>query len=126
MNTNYYFCSQAVVDILKPEEVSKPFISGFEFEGDTPHYIAWLDGDEIEKEFNKLDDDEQDDFWYWEIVPGNIDISTVDLNQAKERGLLWEIQHRTGMTKTCNQAYCICNIADNEGVTPIELIDKYL
>lgn len=126
MNTNYYFCSQAVVDHFKPELVSKPFKSGFKIDGNTPHYVAWLDFDEIETHFNKLDEDAKQGFWCHEIVPGNIDISAVDLNRAKERGLLWEIQYRTGMTKTCNQAYCICNLADNEGVTPIELIDKYL
>jgi len=131
MSANYYFCSQAVIDQFKPEQVSKPFKSGFEVDGDTPHYIAWLNWDEVENYFevvvkpNNDDENKEDiDFWCWEIIPGNIDVENIDLEQAQLFGLLWEIQFRTGLTKTCNQAMTIYNLAEREGLNPIELINK--
>lgn len=133
MNENYYFCSQAVVDQFKPELVSKPFKSGFKMDGENSHFIAWLNWDEVQKYHNEVvepnnnDESKEDiDFWAWEIVPGQIDVEIIDLEQAYFFGLLWEIQHRTGLTKTCNQAMTIYNLAEREGVNPIELINKML
>ena len=131
MKANYYFCSQAVVDQLKPEQVSKPFKSGFHMDGDTPHYIAWLNWDDIQKHYNdvivpnKLKNHRAYmNYWAQELVPGNIDVENIDLEQAKLMGLLWEIQFRIGLTKTCNQAMAIYNLAAREGLNPIELINK--
>lgn len=131
MKLNYFFCSQAIVDQFKPQEVSKPFKSGFQMDGDTPHYIAWLDFDEVNKYYDEViepnnDDPEKEDidFWCHEIVPGQMDVENIDLEQAQLMGLLWEIQFRTGLTKTNNQAMTICNLAEREGLNPIELINK--
>ena len=133
MKNNYYFCSQAVIDQFKPDQVSKPFKSGFKTDGDTPHYIAWLDFNQVTKYYDEVVEPNNDDpekidmdFWCHECVPGNIDVENISLYNAKEFGLLWEIQFRTGLTKTNNQAMTIYNLAEREGLNPIELIDKII
>jgi len=133
MNANYYFCSQLVIDQFQPEDVSKPFISGFKMDGDMPHYVAWLDYDEVEKYYkevvephNDILENEDLDFWCWEVSPGIIDVENISLEDAKEKGLLREIEFRTGLTKISNQAFVIYNLSEREGLNPIELINKHL
>lgn len=40
---NYFLCSKAVVEQFKPQEVSKPFKSGYEFEKEEEYFVAQLD-----------------------------------------------------------------------------------
>ncbi|EJL66287.1 hypothetical protein [Flavobacterium sp. CF136] len=131
MDANYYFCSQAVVDQFKPEQVSKPFKSGFQIDGYTPHYVAWLNWDEVKKHYDEVvvpnkekDYDAYSNFWAQELVPGQMYVKDIDLEQAKLFGLLWEIELKTGLTKTNNQAMTIYNLTEREGLNPIDLINK--
>lgn len=124
MKKNYFLCSEAVIDIIKPEEYSLPFKSGYEFDKDHNYYIAVLNFEEIEdKAQNALRGN--DDFWLQELVPGLMDVSDFTLKGIKENGLFSEIESNLGLTATRNQAMTIYNLAERYSQTPIEFINEY-
>lgn len=124
MKKDYFLCSEAVIDIIKPEEYSLPFKSGYEFDKDDNYYIAVLNFEEIEdKAQNALRGN--DDFWLKELVPGLMDVSDLTLKGIKENGLFSEIESNLGLTATRNQAMTIYNLAKQYSQTPIEFINEY-
>lgn len=132
LDCNYYLCSKAVVDAMKPFEVSKPFKSGFK-EDDDLYFIAWLNFDEVEKHFKEIVEPHNEalitgteiDFWSRECVPGTMDESKITLKSIKKKGLFLEISENLGLTTERNLAMTICNLAGQEGITPVKFINKY-
>jgi hypothetical protein len=139
LHCNYYLCSKAVVDAMKPFEVSKPFKSGFKDDKDS-YFIAWLNFDEVEKYFKEVIEPHNEsiqphnialkieteiDFWCRECIPGTMDESKISLNCIKKKGLFLEISEKLNLTTGRNQAMTICNLAEQEGITPVKLINKY-
>jgi len=123
-NSNYFICSKKVVDFAKPNEVSKPFKSGYQHDLNDEYFIAVIDFDVIEQHYNQLSDDEQDDFWLQELVDGTMDVSPLTLKGMKENGLFFEIERKIGLTTTRNRAMTINNLSEKFNCTPIELINK--
>lgn len=129
---NYYLCSKAVIDFFKPFYVSKPFKSGYEYDKDDENFVAWLNFEDIEKHYNEvvepynsnLDAGTEIDFSANECVPGQIDVSKINLKDAKKSGFWIEIEKKIGLTKENNRAMTIFNLSEREGITPIELINK--
>lgn len=124
-NSNYFICSKKVIDFAKPKIVSKPFKSGYHYENDE-NFIAVLDFDVCEEHYNRLTDDEQDDFWLQELVAGTMDVSKITLKGLKENGVFYEIEIKTGLTTTKNRAMILNNLSEKFNVTPIELINKII
>lgn len=129
LKCEFHFCGKDVVNFLKPFYVSKPFKSGFEFETNDTHYVAWVNFEEIEKHYNEviLPDENSDlDFWSRECVPGTMDHSKISMRNAKKIGLLLEISQKIDITSQRNQAMTICNLAHRHDCNPVQLINKYL
>lgn len=116
MEKEYYLCSQKAIDILKPKEVSKG-LSKY----DGKNYIAVLDFDEVTNIYNKLSEEEQDEFYVQEIVEGQIYCDDFDYN---EYNLFDYINNVLSFGKIENECYCIYSIARNEGLNPLELFNK--
>ncbi|MBF7090470.1 hypothetical protein IUY40_02780 [Flavobacterium sp. ALJ2] len=138
LHCNYYLCSKAVVETMKPFEVSKPFKSGFKDDDDL-YFIAWLNFDEVEKHFKEIVEPHNEsiqphnialkietkiDFWVRECIPGTMDESKISLKNITKKGLFLEISEKSNLTGR-NQAMFICNLAAQEGMTPVKLINKY-
>lgn len=127
---NYYLCSQVVVDHFKPEKVSKPFKSGYEYDKEDNYFVAWLDWEKVESYYNEVvepvnDNENLDDidFWAFELTAGNIDVSDICLNDIKRNGLFNTIQRETGLTKNRNRAMTIYNLAERQFLEPIDFIN---
>jgi len=123
-NNNYFLCSKKVVDFAKPENISKPFKSGWKFDKNSEYFIAILNFQEIENHYNQLSKKEQDDFWCQEIVAGTMDVSKIKLKNLKENGIFFEIENVIGLTTIKNQAMIICNLAEKFNCNPIELVNR--
>lgn len=127
---NYFLCSAAVIEHMKPDEVSKPFKSGYEGDNDL-HYVAVLDFQKVDdyyktviESFNEKSNVPDIDFWCRECVHGSMDASRMTLSGAKKLGLFVEIERKTDLTNERNRAMVIYNMAETFGCTPIELINK--
>ena len=90
METNYFLCSKAVVEPLKPTEVSNPFKSGYKGNEDV-YFVAKIDYLEAAKQY-KLVRDCQEEFWCREIVDDTMDIDDITLGGIKENGLFHQNQ----------------------------------
>ena len=97
-NNNYFLCSKKVVDFAKPENISKPFKSGWKCDKNSEYFIAILNFQEIENHYNQLSKKEQDNFWCQEIVDGTMDVSKIKLKNLKENGIFFEIENVIGLT----------------------------
>lgn len=131
-NKNYYLCSQAVIDFANPTEVSKPFKSGYEWDDDV-YYVALIDFENVEKHYNEViqpfneKSAEPDiDFWCRECVSGTMEDALISLKKANEKGFFVEIENKLNLTNERNRAMIICNMAQNRGISPVELINKML
>ncbi len=123
-NSTYFICSKKVIDFAKPTKVSKPFKSGYQYDLKDEYFIAVVDFDIVEKHYNQLSDDEQDDFWLQELVSGTMDVSKITLKGLKENGVWLEIERIIGLTTTKNRAMTLNNLSEKFNCTPIELINK--
>lgn len=119
---NYFLCSKELVDVIKPEEVSKPFKSGYHWD-DSLFYVALLDFDNV-KEVYEVGQIGYDDFWCRECVSGTMDVSSITINGIKKLGLMAEIEIKTGLTTEKNIAMCIKNLSERFDCTPIQFINK--
>ena len=134
MICEYYLCTQSVVDFFKPFEVSKPFKSGYSFDSETNYYAVWLHFPEIDKQFKEVIEPanseliagEEIDFMAFECIAGQMDVSKISLKSAKKDGLFSHIENVIGLTKDRNRAMTIFNIAQQYGITPVELINKMM
>ena len=123
-NNNYFLCSKKVVDFAKPENISKPFKSGWKCDKNSEYFIAILNFQEIENHYNQLSKKEQDDFWCQEIVDGTMDVSKIKLKNLKENGIFFEIENVIGLTTIKNQAMTIYKLAEKFNCNPIELVNR--
>lgn len=123
-NSTYFLCSKKVVDFANPTDVSKPFKSGYQHDLKDEYFIAVVNFDEVEKHYNQLSDDDQDDFWLQELVAGTMDISPITLKGLRENGLFSEIERKIGLTTTKNRAMIINNLSEKFNCNPIEFINK--
>ncbi|WP_445453117.1 hypothetical protein [Flavobacterium sp. 25HG05S-40] len=129
---NYFLCSEVVESKYKPFEVSKPFQSGYDHDKRSHYYIAWLQLDEVDKYYKEVVEphnkksDNQIDYWCRECSPGTMDVSEINMKDAKKNGLFKEIESATGLTMETNIAMTIFELSELHGCTPVQLINKYL
>jgi hypothetical protein len=129
LNCEFHLCGKDVVDFFKPFYVSKLFKSGFQFETNDEYYIAWINFEEIEKQYNEVilpNENSNFNFWSRECVPGTMNHSKISMRNAKKIGLLLEISQKIDITSQRNQAMTICNLSEKYGCNPVQLINKYL
>jgi hypothetical protein len=126
---DYSLCSQAAIDHLQPAEVSTPFRSGYDHDTDL-YYVALIDTkaavryyDKVIEPFNKKAKIHID-FWFRECSSGSMDVDEFDKEGLRRNGLFKEIENVIGLTTESNRAMTICNLADDFGLTPVELIDQ--
>lgn len=122
-NLAFFICSQEVIDAFPDSEHSKPFKSGFENDDDD-NYVALLDFEKVEKYYNQLPEDKQDNFWCKECVAGTMDVSKISISGARKNGLFVEIENKTRLTTERNRAMIVYNLSQKYKCTPIELINK--
>lgn len=122
-SSTFFICGEKVIQAFPECEHSKPFKSGFENDDDN-NYVAILDFDKVEQHYNKLPEDEQEDFWCRECVPGQMDVSKFTLSGMRKNGIFAEIRWKLDLTATRNQAMTIFNISEKFNCTPIQLINK--
>jgi hypothetical protein len=113
-----------VVDLMHPTEVSRPFKSGYEFDKKNDYFVAVLDFEKTEKQYNNLSKEEQEDFYCQECVGGTMDISKLTLKWMKKNGLFYEIEMVNSLTTTKNKAMIIHGLSERFNCTPIEFINK--
>lgn len=123
LKCEYYLCSKSVVEKFKPIEVSKPFKSGYEYDQEDEYFVAWLNFEEVEK-FYKENEDDLHDFFCNECVSGQMDVSKISIKNAKKVGFWVEIENKLNLTLDKNRAMIICNMAQEKGITLVELINK--
>lgn len=129
---NYFLCSKAVVEQFKPQEVSKPFKSGYEFEKEEEYFVAQLDYAKVRRYYKEHVEPVEKEtifdgnyFWAREVVPGTMDISKITLKGIRENGLFLELERIVGLTTERNRAMCIFNLTEKFGCkNPIEFINK--
>lgn len=119
----YFVCSEAIIKAFPDVKKSKSFKSGYDWEDDN-YYVALLDFDQVEKHYNSLSEESQDEFWCRECVPGQMDVSKITISGAKKYGLFREIEMKIGLTSEHNRAMTIHNLAERFNCTPIEFINK--
>lgn len=123
----YYLCSKAVIDFFKPFEVSKPIISGYDWdnENDDLSFVAWLNFAEVETFYNSnlISHTDHMDFSCWECIEGTMEVDKISLSKAKKNGFYVEIENKTGLTLDKNRAMVIRNMADSRSITPVEFIN---
>jgi len=119
---NYFLCSKELVDVIKPECVSKPFKSGYHWD-DAVYFVALLDFDKVEEVY-LVSKATYDDFWCRECVGGTMDVSKITIKGSRENGLFVEIENRINLTTEKNIAMTIKELSDRFNCTPIEFINK--
>jgi hypothetical protein len=122
-SSTFFICGEKVIQAFPECEHSKPFKSGFENDDDN-NYVALLDFEKVEQHYNQLPEDEQDDFWCRECVPGQMDVSKFTLSGMRKNGIFAEIRWKLDLTATRNQAMTIFNLAEKFNCTPLQLINK--
>lgn len=126
MEKEYYICSPSVVQTMKPEEVSKAVevYVGLEFAEIV--YMAVLDFDKVKQKYDELGgDDEADlDFWCEQLVPGQMNVDNISVEDFKESDPWEVIIQKLNLSKMNNRAMTICNICDREGLNPIDFWNK--
>jgi len=122
-SSTFFICGEKVIQAFSGCKHSKPFKSGFENDDDD-NYVAILDFDKVEQYYNQLPEDEQDDFWCRECVPGQMDVSKFTLSGMRKNGIFAEIRWKLDLTATRNQAMTIFNLSEKFNCTPIQLINK--
>jgi len=120
----YFLCSQSVIGIMNPVEVSEPFKSGYDYDKEDNYFIAVLDFEKVEEQYNKLPEEQQDYFWCRELVPGTMDVSNMTIEGIKRNGLFNEIERKTGLTTERNQAMAIHNLSKKYNCSPITFIGR--
>lgn len=127
MNKEYYICSERVIELLKPSEFSKPIITypDCEYLKDIV-YVAVLDFAEVERVYNSFEEDSEDQSKYWaqQIVPGQMRVDSIKMKDFKKSCPWSVIEERLDLTKMNNRAMTLCNLADREGLNPIEFWNK--
>ena len=123
-NIAYFLCSKSVVDFDKPTEISKPFKSGYSYDKDDEYFIAVINFEKCENYYHQLSDDERDDFWFQELVPGTMDVSKITLKGMKKNCIFLEIEKIIGLTTIKNRTMTLYNLSEKFNVNPIELINK--
>lgn len=122
-NLEYFLCSKAHVDALKPLEVSKPFKSGYNHDEDEDNDQFFV------AKFERFVVAEQEIFkdFYIRLIrsTGTIDIDDMSLNEIKEYGLFIEIERKTKLSSIWNRASIIGDLSKHLNCTPIEFINKY-
>lgn len=118
----FYLCGQAVVDQFKPEEVSKPISYGQE-EDNEKVYIAVINFKEVEKYYNQNEDNLGSDFWARELVAGTMDTDKISLKKVKKENFFSVMRRVLDLSTERNLAMCVHNIAEREGMSPIELFN---
>lgn len=121
---NYYLCSQSVIGIMNPVEVSNQFKSGYDYDKEDNYFIAVLDFEKVEEQYNKLPEEQQYYFWCREIVPGTMDVSNITIEGIKRNGLFKEIELKTGLSTERNQAMVIHNLSKKYNCSPIAFIGR--
>lgn len=121
---NYFLCSNAVIEFAKPDEVSKPFKSGYSYDKDDSYFVAKIDFTSVELHFKTLTEDKQFNFWCHECVGGTMDVSKITMSGCRMNGLFFEIENKIGLTSEYNIAMTIKNLSERFNCTPIEFINK--
>lgn len=124
---NYFLCSKSVIDFAKPNNISKPFKSGYDFENDYEYYIATLNFNQVKNHYDKViavNKDSEDDFWCKECIEGNFSVDKFTIKDLKKNGIFVEIERKLNFTNDNNRAMVINNLARKFNCTPIELINK--
>lgn len=121
---DYFLCSKSVIDFAQPNEVSKPFKSGYQYEKEDNYFVAVIDILKADKHYSTLTEDEQDDFWCQECVSGTMDVSKITISGAKKLGLFVEIENKIGLTNIRNRAMVIKNLSEEFNCTPVEFINR--
>jgi hypothetical protein len=125
----YHLCSQAVIDHLTPQEVSKPIFTGYESRGGN-YYVAFLDQEDAETYFDEVIDPYNEksrvhlDFWFRPCDPGNFDVDEITQKACRTKGLFRAIEEGTGLTTEKNIALAICNLAEKFNCSPVEFVNK--
>lgn len=123
MKKEYYICSQLVVDLLKPIEVSRAVKVYPNIEYLTENvYVAVLDFQKAKNVYESFDEnsDESFNFWCEEIVPGQMNVDSITLKDFEKQDPWSVIENKLNLTKDNNRAMTICNICEREGINPIE------
>ncbi len=121
----YYLCSKAVIDFFKPFEVSKPIISGYDWDKDDSYFVAWLNFVEVDTYYNSefISASDLQDFSCWECVEGTMEVDKISLSKARKNGFYVEMENKVGLTLDKNRAMVIRNMADYRSITSVELIN---
>ena len=88
-------------------------------------FVAMLNFEECETYFQSLSEEYSGpEFWLRECVPGSMDVSEITIRKARSKGLFNVIKKYLDLTQTNNLAMIIRNVADREGLSPVELFNK--
>lgn len=132
---DYYYVSESIVKQFPELEKSKAFNS---WDGKS-RYVAVIDDFSKIEQFLEQDQSGEPSF-AWGIIDSKIDltydsvyydendveiqtVSTLNIEVCKEWGLVEAIEQELGLTKNQNVAYVIYKLAEQNKVTPIELIN---
>lgn len=120
----FSICTELVVKLLKPTEVSKPFKSGYIYDKNINYYIAVLNYSECKKIYNSLPEEQQILFSVIELEPGLIGVSKITLTGMNKNGIHREITHITCLAKDRHIAMILYNLSKKYDCSPIEFINK--
>lgn len=123
MAKEYYLCSEKVVELLKPIEVSNSIeVYPNEQFINQKVFIAVLDFTEVEVKYKEIKD--KKGYWAEEIVSGQMNINSIKVKDFEKSDPFSVIEEKLNMTKMNNRAMTICELARREGLNPIEFWNK--
>lgn len=124
----YYICSQLVIDLMEPEEVSKPIMVYPDNEILKENvYVAVLDFPRVEQTYENIDPESEEifDFWCEQIVPGLMNVDSIQMEDFEINDPWTVIQEKLSLTKDNNRAMTLCNIIERENfINPIQFWNK--